>query len=75
MLILYVVLVLIGAAVTAAVARRGRTFGIAGVVGTLLAMLAILTGFSIGPLVAIAAVGVISFAAMGLRQPAKRSNG
>jgi hypothetical protein len=72
MIWLYLLLVIGGVMTTGrAMTRKNRRRTVAGVVGTLLAVLAIITGFSIGPLVALASLLVIIFAASGLdRQPA-----
>ena len=70
MLLLYILLAMVGVMVTArAGQRRDRKHTIIGAVGTLLALLAILTGFSIGPFVALGSLLTITFAASGGEEP------
>jgi hypothetical protein len=77
MIWLYLLLVIGGVMTTGrAITRKDRGRAAAGVVGTLLAVLAILTGFSIGPIVALASLLVIIFAASGIdRRPASGAGG
>ncbi len=70
MLLLYILLVMAGVMTTARAAKhRDRMRTVLGGLGTLLALLAILTGFSIGPIVALASLVTIIFAASGVQQP------
>jgi hypothetical protein len=69
MLLLYILLAMGGVMTTARAAKhRDRMRTVLGGLGTLLALLAILTGFSIGPIVALAALITILFAAIGVQQ-------
>ena len=70
MLLVYLLLMVVGAVATyRAVAWHDRKRTIAGAVGILLSILAILTGFSIGPLVAGVGAVVIIYAMSGESQP------
>ena len=71
MLLVYLLLVGIGVVLTRAVAPRSRAHMWLGVIGTILGVLAVLTGFSIGPLVAILAAGMLLSAATGLGRPVR----
>lgn len=62
MLVAYALLVLSGLVITVRVARQGTGRLLLAVTGTLLSLLAILAGFSIGPLVAAAAAVLLVIA-------------
>ena len=65
MLLLYLMLVVTGVIVTVALRGRGLKHRVMAVIGTLLGVLAVLTGFSIGPIVAMASMAALLIAATG----------
>lgn len=67
MLILYLVLAALGGGLTIVHARRRTGWAWSGAIGTALAGLAVLGGFSIGPYVAAAAGLVLAMAVVQLR--------
>jgi hypothetical protein len=62
MLVAYLLLVLSGLVITVRAARQGIGRLLLAAAGTMLSLLAILTGFSIGPLVAAAAAVLLAIA-------------
>ena len=63
----YILLVILGLILTAALARRKSMLVLLAIAGTLLAIFSIITGFSIGVYVAPLAAVVLGFATAGLR--------
>lgn len=63
----YILLVILGVILTVALARRKSVVMLVAMAGTLLAIFAIITGFSIGVYVAPLAALVLGFATAGLR--------
>ena len=67
MLWLYLLLTLVALGVTVALARRRSRQAVTAAVAAVLGVLASVTGFSIGPYVALVALAVLMVAAAGLR--------
>lgn len=66
MLWLYLLMVLLGVVLTAMLSWRRSRHAVTAIIGTLLAVFAIITGFSIGIFVAPIALVVLGVAAFGL---------
>ena len=71
MIWLYLLLILAGLILTVHLARRRSRQVWVAALGTVLACLAVVTGFSIGPLVALVAAALLALAVVRSRSPAR----
>jgi hypothetical protein len=69
MLAFYLLLSLAGMVITALLIRRHSWHAVTGIIGILLAVLSVISGFTAGPYIAPVALIVLLLACLGLRSP------